>query len=456
MDAITEELVKSSTATLKWLVAKMGVSQWELRREKVVSYFNEVSERTYNPQPNNASEKKFDPIAFYGDWLAWYMYLIESQELRPTSGDIVQLARILPTFAALGKRLDLIKKIEGIDDKIAVLVHEKNNDPDAIFFELLVAGCYIRNGWTVKFIKENNSMKTPDFVVERKPLRYLVECKRLAKVNSYAESERLEWQKLVRHLFGAMDHFRTPVVAEINFKVELNIIPETLLGQAYFHYRKHNAWGSQLKLQELDLIVQKMDFDKVTDHLKRDCIKPGTPNYINLLTGSFDMHGNYTAANGWTEVQRLGFNDPYEAINEFICGLHTAYVAKWESLSVTAIDFKAKDIKKVLANAVKQIPDGEAGIVHIGYETVSGPNVEVLRQQKIKETIDNFLFGSKNIQNIFCHALQPLVSLNGIECAETTIYNGNNPMIVLQENLLIDIDGIQTSDSTHWHQDLNL
>jgi hypothetical protein len=49
----------------------------------------------------------------------------------------------------------------------------------------------------------------------------------------------------------------------------------------------------------------------------------------------------------------------------------------------------------MLSKAVSQTPESRAGIIHIGYETVMGPAVELRRHQKTKEAIQGFRFEKK-------------------------------------------------------------
>lgn len=456
IDPITLELISTSTATLKWLVEYMGESEWHERRSNVVAYFKGLSDKLYRSIDAGNPERKFDPIAFYDDWLAWYMYLIESQTQRPTSGDATQLSRILPTFAAIGRSISSLKLVGGIENRMKKIVYRKNKDTDSSLFELLVAACYVRNGWTVNFIEEDSRSRTPDFEATKGHLHYWVECKRLAKVNSYAEVERQEWQKRVTHLFNAMLHHKIPAFAQIDFKVPLEDTPETILGQTYFAYLKNNLLEREekLSLPMLDLTVRKVDIDQVNDYLGKNDTKPNTSAYINLIAGSYDLHGNYTLISEWKEMFTLGHEDELEVFNEHVLSLRAAYAARWESHSEHATTLKAKDVKKLLVKAVDQIPDGKKGIVHIGFETVSGPHIELSRHQKIRQTIQNFDLEDKQVDAIYCHAMQPLMTLEGYDCAETTIHLGENALKILPDNFLLAIDSVKASDDTHWRQDL--
>src|SRR5690606_1211663 len=112
------------------------------------------------------------------------------------------------------------------------------------------------------------------------------------------------------------------------------------------------------------------------------------------------------------------------------------------------------DIKKILSKAVSQMPDDREGIIHVCYETVNGPEVEIKRHEKISETVKNFNYWPKKIDSVYCHALQPLTMVDNWEWAETTLFFENTPNVNLSEMLLLDPQGTPVRDATHWAEDL--
>ena len=150
----------------------------------------------------------------------------------------------------------------------------------------------------------------------------------------------------------------------------------------------------------------------------------------------------------------FGPDDGLHVLNRFVHKIHEAYSAKWECIAESSLNRKAKDVKKMLSKAVSQIPDNRAGIIHIGYETVMGPAVELRRHQKTKETVQGFRFEKKNIEAVYCHAIQPLCKLDSWECAETTLDFEKHPGLILSEYLLLDGRGATKRNSTHWEEDI--
>ena len=84
-----------------------------------------------------------------------------------------------------------------------------------------------------------------------------------------------------------------------------------------------------------------------------------------------------------------------------------AILIRWESEMPAAIDAKARDILRKLAEATEQLPEDKAGIIHIGFEAVDGDEVEKARYEKIIRSIFSFDPRSKRLEYVFCHYFVP-------------------------------------------------
>ncbi|AMR29947.1 hypothetical protein A0256_00210 [Mucilaginibacter sp. PAMC 26640] len=385
------------------------------------------------------------------------MYLVESIFDRPAVDDPFQSARIYPFFAAIGRHIETLKAVAGIDDRLKEMLNQRKNQPDSTLFELCVALLYLRNGWTVRFLKERLSEKTPDFEVTRGAGTFWVECKRLAKVTEFAEQERADWQKRFRHLTNAMRGFDVSAHAEVIFKVPIADVPEELLGQLFAYYAQTSWIRSKgwFITDMIDFKARLLDIPAINKILDAEGPRQNSPAMIKAIAGEYEMHGSYTQLISFSELTEAGPDDGLHVLNKFCHGIHAAGSAKYKCTAASSIDKKAKDVRKVLKKAVEQIPLDREGIIHIGYETVSGPEVELVRHQKTKETVQGFDFTGKTIEAVYCHAIQPLVRIGEFECAETTLYFEKHPGSIFAENLLLDPPGTRKRNSTHWEEDLD-
>ncbi|HXS38271.1 MAG TPA: hypothetical protein VN721_16330 [Flavipsychrobacter sp.] len=443
---------------LDWFIETIGELEWHRRRKNVVDYFHAIKAKELQESDVQTKDfqKQFDPVAVYSDWMAWYMYLIESTFERPFCNDPFQWTRIYPFFAAIGKNLEALKRMSGIEQRLKFMLNENQNQPDSSLFELTVAILYYRNGWSVTFLEENKTGKTPDLKVSKNNLKYWVECKRLAKVTEYAETERQEWQKRSRHLFNAMRIEKIPLYAQITFKIPVEETNEMILGKALTAYVRAGKLGSGeiFGNEQIEFCATQLDISSINKRLADNPTRPNSPQMIEILAGNYNIHGNYTPLLAPSRIDTVGGEDELFVLNEFYGELHWACIAQWDCIAKTSVDRKAKDIKKTLSNALKQIPEVGRGIIHIGYETVVGPIVELERHKKINETVQSFGFGNKEIESIFCNTMQFLPTPEGFECAETTIYFERAKNAVLFNNLLFDLPVTATPDVTHWEEDI--
>ncbi|MFB3744348.1 hypothetical protein ACE18I_23505 [Escherichia coli] len=60
---------------------------------------------------------------------------------------------------------------------------------------------------------------------------------------------------------------------------------------------------------------------------------------------------------------------------------------------------------------------------------------------------------------IYCHAIQPSISAEDWEIAETTMRfgkNGNDPLSILSHDMLLDEIDTRISQNTHWNEDFEM
>ncbi|HAU5757701.1 TPA: hypothetical protein MYQ22_004543 [Serratia marcescens] len=397
-------------------------------------------------------------MAFYDDWVAWYLYLVECLHQRPLVSELSQSARVFPFFAAIGRHIEIAKKIEGIEAKLSEFLNSKVNQPDSTLFELVVAIMYARNGYNVEFIPETALHKTPDLSVTKGEERFFVECKRLAKITNYSEAERQEWRKRWFNLVPSLINNKKSVFIDIAFKVELKDTSEYVLVKAFNAMKSKISKDNILRFEsdEVAMKIRQIDLKKVNNHFDNFYVKWNSGQMISLLADGFDSSENYTHLCTPKNLVRIGGDENNDILNIFCTGVKSAFCARWECIAEESIEKKAKDIKTHLSKAIRQVPDGEPTVVHISYETLHGPVIEFKRARKIAESIDSFDCGGKDIRAIYCHAIQPSISEEDWEIAETTLRfgkNGYEPTSILSHDLLLDEEGTIISPDTHWNED---
>jgi hypothetical protein len=115
------------------------------------------------------------------------------------------------------------------------------------------------------------------------------------------------------------------------------------------------------------------------------------------------LTGRHRKADNFLSMFRLKFaSNPH-----FVDDLDLAVVARWDSLSEAAIDKKARDITRRLSEANAQLPADTRGVVHIGFDSLSGDRLEPRRFEKIVEIARKFDRGNSNLRVVYCHYFAP-------------------------------------------------
>lgn len=461
-EKLTLDWVKNCKFTLDWFLSFIEPMDWDERKKNVVRYFKSQQNFMLSDRDEAAIaiEEECARIAFHEDWVAWYLYIIESVFERPVVDEMAQASRIYPFFAAIGRHIAIAKDISGINEKLNDVLNGKNNQPDATLFEILTAITYVRNGWAVKFIPETPKGKTPDLMVSKNGQNLYVECKRQSKVTEYSELERKEWRARWAKLVPALIYLKDPVFIDVVFKTEVKNTSIDVVEKAYLKIRQRGRLSKEEVFESSDIrvSVKPIDMNKVNTHFDKFFVRQNSPQLVSLLANGFKSSDNFTHLIAPTGFVIAGPDDEYHALNVFCTGLTKAFCARWVCIAEESIDKKAKDIKKLLSKAVNQAPENLPTVVHIAFETLHGPHIEFRRAEKIDSSLRNFDCRGKNICAIYCHAFQPSVTETDWEIAETTTRygrNGFNPERILPHDLMLDQISTSIRNDTHWNEDLN-
>lgn len=450
-----EDWAIDAKKALNFFVSRMGEDRWFKRRDKVISYFREVESIQYGFKKSETKDKLVMPIAVYDDWIAWYMYLVESIFDRPLSGDALQSARIFPFFSMIGKNLSTLLEIDGIEAKIEELLNEKKNQPDALFFELAVANLYCKNGWKVCFIPESIFYKSPDLQIRKNGQQYWVECKRMQKVPDYSESERSEWQNRSLRLSAILQKYKLSYSIDIVFKAPVSETNENILVDCFNEYLKIYTGNkrAEIKTTEVEITFCPLNVISINKDLKERDIRSNSPELIEVCMGKYESGGNYVSVFNHDELYKLGSDKKFDILNVYIDKVISISIMKWTSVSEHSIDMKAKDVKRLLVKAVEQIPLDGSGIIHIGYENLDGPYVERKRFLKARDTIQKFDYKEKDIQAVHCNSIQLLATSNNFDWAETTCFYKKLNHPDLEHDLLL-ADSVNGFNRPHWEEDI--
>lgn len=376
-----------------WFVSFMPESEWHRRRFAAL-------ERFINAATGNLTEDPAGAGRFFSadDQFAWYLFLGQAFLDRPTVYDFMFGSRVVPVLRAIGASLQLLKSVEGLDQRVKRMVGPERGQPNGGLFELLVAAAYRREGAEVQFLAERPGVqKMHDMDVSIRGKIWAIECKRM-EIGEYTERERARAREIWLPTARELQERGLNVLAQVKFTSELSIIsPEYLARHAVEWMAKGllqpHHWNDEHGVGT----IAPLDMGPLKTVLETDAVAQHSSRMMQLLTGRYRRNAKVIQA---LHVE-LADNPLY--VDE----CDQAIVLDWESHSADAIDGKARDVLKRLADGARQLPDDRPGVVHIGLEAVDGDDVEKLRFQKVIKTISTFDAKGKPLEHVYINWFAP-------------------------------------------------
>lgn len=418
-----------------WFKSFMTEDEWSIRRDQAAqNLYNAATFQVTNSKGKFYSDK---------DIFGWYVFLAEAfldhvHNYEPMFG-----SRVVPIFSSIGRNLEQIKHINGIEERVNRLISSEKSQPNGALFECLVAAAYCRQGGIVSFVPEQPGIKkTHDLDVEIKGNSFAVECKRL-EISEYGENERQIMRKLWKPCNDKIVQKGFSVYGSTTFKIQIKDVPsDYLIG----HLEKWLASGLQNILWEDEIgngAIGHMDLEPLQELLKTDSVMVSGTKIQALLSGTYRRFANY--------IQSL--NMKFAENPRFLDECDQAILFRWVSASEAAIDAKARGILRKLSDANSQLPNDQAGVIHIGFEALEDSYTEQLRYEKIIETTLNFDPKGKPLSYVYCHYLVPESPLDEAwaydETTQWLCLDKKCPMPIEDCFLVIPEDKI-TRDGVHW------
>lgn len=376
------------------------------------------------------------------DQIGWYLYLGESFTDHPPNYEVFYGCRVVPVLAAIGRNIHFVDQIAGFEDRARRIVHQDRAQPNGPLFELLVALAYARDGAEVAFRPEMPGReKAHDLDVTIDDEIWAVECKRL-ETGEYAENERQKMRDLWMPCSKTIADTGRSTYIGVDFRIEMQDVPDDYLVRISDRFLKS---GQTSLLWHDDIaggVIGDLDLQPLQSSLKTGYVLHPGPVYNKLLTGSYYRYDNLNI------IHKVKFAPNPHFVDE----IDQAIVARWKSVSEEAIDRKARDIRRKLADANSQLPDGVPGVIHIGLEALGADEIEHRRYEKIMQTIDNFDPKGKDLRYIYWHHFAAEVSPEEVWAIDETfswrgLYPTKRP---LNEGRLLLPNGAIGRAGTHW------
>ncbi len=377
-----EHLMAMLSAGLKPFLSSLSNDDWRTRRNLIVESLKVYPESTLLEQAK--------PIRIREDEIGWYLFLVEQTLEDPLCLEISQAQRILPFFVAIGERWEHASKVDGIQRKITELLTRYKASPDGLIFEILVALAYAEKGWDVTLIEEKPPEKSPDMVVRNDVIELFVECKRLDRRTAYSENERNEFLRLWDAATPMLIKNKQWIWLNAVFHAEVHTLPKNFLANILLNTLPITR--EQLIHESADATIKARLIDRqaVKSHLDNFRVKEPSPMLGALLGSDWAPYNSQVSLIHFGKRSRVVDCEApvlgtYVESIDWACGI----TRKFDSEE--SINKKARDITKLLSNAVKQVPKDNPSIVHIAAETLEGRDVEIRRTDKVMSKISSFV-----------------------------------------------------------------
>lgn len=418
---------------VEWFKSFMTTDEWSARRL-------EATQRFYEMMVGNIP----DDVGRYfsnQDSFGWYLFLGEAFNDHPWNYEVFFGSRVIPLLAAIGRNLDTILKIEGIENRVKRIVGPEKSQPNGGLFEILVANAYVRDGADVAFRPElPGRQRTHDLDVHQDSKLWAVECKRMEK-SEYGERERIRIRELWKQPGLGLAQMKRSVIADVKFKIELFKVPDDyLLTKTKDFVRKDMPsllWDDSISYG----IIGDLDLDPVQMALRDSVLMHPSSRLMELITGSYRRNDNNI---NLLNIKRT--SNPH-----FIDEIDTAVILRWQNQSEESIERKAKDILKKLAEASDQLPEDTPAAIHIGIEAVDGDDIERRRYEKICATAESFDPGKKQLEYIYCHYFVPEAPPDEAWAFDETFqWIGRKRDGPRLQNGMLVVPGEATRQGMHW------
>lgn len=428
-----------------FLVETMGPDVWPIRKAAIVERLRAKLEPAELAPPEGISIRDRE------DEIGWYLHLCEQTIADPPSVDSDQASRVLPYFSALGRKLDILRTIPGIQSRIVnLLKQESQRDPDQGIFELLVGVAYASEGWSVIALPENPGTKTPDYQIDRTGQRYLVECKRLTRRPEYTDKERDAWMRLWGPARDWLIEHRISKVWTVLLHEEIHTYPvDFLLTVVRDYVTSKKLAATVVDNERCKVSVEDVDYIAIDRALKDHYVKLNSSREREVITGRHNPDYGLTSSISGRPVAVGPGTTRSSWYWEEIGFVSAAY---WRCDAPKALNSKARDIMKRLAEATEQLSEHVPGIVHIGLETADGDDVELVRSEKIVQTIDGFDPRGKKLAWVFLHFFRGESPPDEAWAIDETTKRFGGPLAFcpLKTGMLLGDDNVPTYQRAHW------
>jgi hypothetical protein len=335
------------------------------------------------------------------DHIAWFIFQAETYAVGREFWVPSEAARIVPYIQKIGKELNDIAQVIGVEKRVARLLTSDRSQPESGIYELLVAAAYKRHGWTkVAFVEETPGQgRKPDLHVSKSGTRWAAECKRILR-SRYAEKEEAIGKKLASRVHALSEEKGQALVLEVRFHEELENYSETYLADRIETFFPVTGVTENFD-GRADIRLRPVEWHLMHSVMSSDLIYIGSTRMMELISGSHEHGGSHSLA---VRCRRAPMKPSYADT------IYHASLVSWVNLSSEAESAKANHFKRKIADAEDQLPNDRPGVVHVGMESLGQIGVDQRRHFSNYRIARNFQVSSSRLRWIYGNYFQEEVT----------------------------------------------
>lgn len=262
-------------------------------------------------------------------------------------------ALCIPQLIALGLRMKELSEVVGpVQNRIESLWRGDSTFTDSLIYELVVAASCVRAGRKTELLEPTRE-KSPDLRIHDYPFPMVVECKRQKALTQYELGEEIVMQHLFAELYKEANRIGIRGSFNLVLEIEFELISTADIVTAAMRQRFAAEPAKPLKYD-----WGSIAFDELPHRIEGPLTKLYSPTLLkHLFSWDFDL------------PQYDGIICKVDTPESILVDYITNPVALlWTNNSAEAIRKRARTAISLFADATRQIPSGEVGIIYLCYQ----------------------------------------------------------------------------------------
>jgi len=291
--------------------------------------------------------------------------------------DMYEAPTLIPQIAMLCESLGELQKVEGGIDKLRELRRAPGTEVYSRIYELLVAARAAEMGRRVSFIPTDPRSSTPDLRVHDMHFPVVIECK-LQSRRAEIEAQAVRFMREIRQWFQQERQQNSSIIGDLRLRFTK---PVARIKATDVCKDLADLWSGLNPFQQKQFDWGIADWRHLAPEIGLPTeLKAFCPFYLEQIIARDDDQED------WDGLVLL----VKEQFGPFAYSVKMPLYVRWRLESSEDQASLARNVVRLLGEAVQQIPTGEAGILYIGFLDSLRPSIADRRTEGIIEALPDF------------------------------------------------------------------